>query len=167
MSDVEFNFEDDALDFSEAPEVEQAETEEVVEEPVAVEETKNEKHDEFLKIYDAMMFEGSYEDSFKFGKKYDFRLKTRTSGADATITRAIDRMQFKTLNAFTTAASLMSLSYSLVEYCGTDLSTKKPEERYEYIRENIASQVVEIMTSKLVEFDNNIREALEYGAQNF
>lgn len=181
-NDFTFNFEDAELDFDnnkepeELPELHIAETEEEAEEvptvklPKPAEDKKprftEDEINEFLRVYDAIMFEDRFQKTYKLGKKYQVTLATRTADADMMITRQLDGMKFATMHTLQTMASALTLSHSIVELNGTDLSGKTPKERYAFIRSK-SSLLVGLLCDKMISFDDLVRNALEYGEENF
>jgi len=161
--EIRFDDIDNDLDFDEP--VEEL-VEEVVEPTPEPEEEKDPKHAEYLMVFDAMMFEGMYEKTYQIGSNYSLTLRTRSTDADLSITRQLDKMELSTIAAFTSASAVLSLSHSLMEFGGVDYRDMEPKVRYAKIRE-LPSQVITIISKKLAEFDTYIKEVMEYGEENF
>lgn len=162
-----FNFED--IDNDVAFEAEDTTVEEVEETSVAEENTedlKDPNHDEFLLIFDAMMFEDKFEKTYKLGKNYNCVISTRSADADLRISRQLDGASFKTMHALQSLSALLTLSNSLVELNGRDLRDMTVSDRYELIRSK-SSHLIEMLSRHMVEFDTLVREALAYGELNF
>lgn len=170
---LDFTEVDNALDFDEpmlTAEVQEAVEEvpalpELPEEPVEKGPTEEEKA-KFLKIFDDMFFQGSYEETFKLGSRYSCKLKSRSADEDVKISRQMDAMQFQTMAAYQTMAAVLSLSYSLMDLNGTDYSKMSQADRYDKVRA-LPSQVVETLSRHMGNFDMSIRDALLYGEENF
>ncbi|CAL9954842.1 hypothetical protein VPHD148_0002 [Vibrio phage D148] len=171
MSDeITFNFEDvdTSIDFD-APQAEVENTEEPEQDQDALDSEapqKHPEHDEYLAIYDAMMFEDKYEKTYKLGKRYNCVISTRSADADLKISRNLDGQNFKTMHALQSLSALLTLSYSLVELNGKDLRDMTTMDRYEFIRGK-SSHIIEMLSRHMVDFDSLVREALSYGELNF
>lgn len=173
----EFRFDDVAmdntLDFKEL-EVKHAEqvAELKTEEPAPVKEEKptdgltEEQKDEYMRIYDAMMFEDMFSKEVKLGKKYSVVFVTRSADADVQIARQLDAMNFQTMAAYQTMAAVLTMSHSLKEFNGKDLTDMTTGARYDFIR-NKSSHVIEMLSQHMVDFDILVRKALMYGEVNF
>ena len=163
--DFTFEFDDvsNELDFSEADKiVVLEEKEEPVVEPEAPkdEPSKTEEeeklHTEYLVIYDSIMFEDKFEKVYKLGKKY----------SAIKISRQLDNMDFSTMHALQTMSAVLTMSHSLIEVNGTDLSKMTVPERYNLIRTK-SSHLIEVLSRHMINFDALVRNALEYGEENF
>lgn len=175
---IEFRFPDAEMDNSinfDTPEVE-AEVdvslpEETVEEDKSEDDSKEEgiskeQKNEYLEIYDAIMFEDQYTKKVQLGKRYSAVFITRAADADVQIARQLDSMNFQTMSAYQTMAAILTMSHSLHEFNGKDLSDMTVSQRYDYLR-NKSSHVIELLSQHMVDFDNLIRQALMYGEVNF
>lgn len=164
FSDVEdeINFElpDIKLD-EEEPKEEPKEAEEPAED-----EKTEELHNEYLVIYDAIMFEDKFEKQYNLGKKYSAVYATRSTKSDIDISRNLDRMEFSTMHALQTMSAVLTMSHSLMSLNGTDLSEMTTTERYKFIQGK-SSHLIEVLSKHMVEFDALVRDALEYGEANF
>ncbi len=145
--------------------VEDVKEEEAAEEPKD-EGIPKELENEYLKIYDAVMFEDNYEREYKLGKKYSVVFGTRSADADVQVARQLDAMNFQTLSAYQTMASVLTMSHSLREFNGRDVSKLTYKDRYTELRGK-SSHLIELLSRHLVDFDNIVREALAYGEENF
>ena len=149
----------------EAPE-EAKEEEAGNETPEEVEGLTEEQKAEYLVIYDAIMFEDRFEKTYNLGSKYSVTLATRSADADLNISRQLDTLSFSTMHAFRTMSAVFTMSHSIMQLCGTDTSKMKVADRYKFIRGK-SSHLIELLSNKMVEFDNMVRDALEYGETNF
>ena len=167
-----FSFEDvdNEISFDEVEEIiediieEEPKAEPVAEEEV-VEHSEAEKA-EFLRIYDAIMFEDKYEKEYKLGKKYKVVFTTRSADSDMKISRQLDGMNFSTMHAFQTMSAILTMSHSLVAINGKDCSTLSVQDRYKFLREK-SSHLIEMLADKMIDFDHIVRSVLEYGELNF
>jgi hypothetical protein len=171
--DFTFSFDDvdNDLDFNEEsttlavePEVQEEEKEPVQE--AEVEEDHTERNNEYLVIYDSIMFEDKFEKRYKLGKKYSAVFSTRSTDADLKISRQLDGMDFGTMHALQTMSAVLTMSHSLVQLNDKDLSTMSVVERYNFIRTK-SSHLIEVLSKHMIEFDGLVRAALEYGKENF
>lgn len=125
-----------------------------------------EMKEKFLTIFDAVMFEGSYKEVFKIGKRYKVCFRSRSAGEEMNIAQRLDTMSFKTILAYQNQSALLTLAYSLVYFGNDDLSQMDLKDRYEYIS-NLSTGIIPVLSNILVEFDATINEAMEYGRENF
>lgn len=88
---------------------------------------------ELLEIFDAIMFEGEYRETINLGKKYTAVLRSRTVGESNTITRKVDSLDLKTFMAVQNITNVMTLTYSLVEYNGKDLSALNFKDKLSFV----------------------------------
>lgn len=166
---------DNEIDFKELPGLDETPREPIQEDeiepsPTPVKEEESEEDEalkeEYLVIYDAIMFEDTFEKTYKLGKNYSVTFSTRSADADMKISRQLDGMDFATMHALQTMSAVLTMSHSLAELNGKDLRTSKVSERYEYIRAK-SSHLIEVLSKKMIEFDQLVREALRYGGENF
>ena len=148
------------VNLDEVPKVEIEEAEE--KEPELTQEQK----DEYLAIFDSIMFEGSYREVSQLGKRYKVCLRSRSAGEDMLIAQRLDTMSFKTLLAYQNQSALLTLAHSLVYFCNDDLSQMTVKDRYEYVSK-LSSGIVPMISEILVKFDAKISAAMEYGKENF
>lgn len=179
--EIMFTFEDvdNELDFSEAPEEKEeailksdtntkgktkAKAKEGVKEEVK--EDTTERDNEYLTIYDAIMFEDKYQKVYKLGSKYTATFSTRSTDADMKISRQLDGLDFSTMHALQTMSVVLTMSHSLTHLNSTDLTQMDSAERYKFIRSK-SSHLVELLSKHMIQFDALVRDALEYGEANF
>ena len=130
------------------------------------EELSQETKEKFLTIFDQIMFEGQYTEVYHLSKRYKVRFRSRTSGEEMTISQRLDAMTFNTLAAYSNQASLLTVAYAMLQFCNDDLEKMTVKERYEFITKLPASTIPSL-SKKLIEFDDMISKALEYGQENF
>lgn len=154
----------------EASEEELSEADRLLQE-AAEEKRKKEEEDkklkeEYLKIFDTIMFEGSYEEVVPLGRSYKATFRSRSSKEDLNIAKRLDGMVFNTTVAYQNQSSLLTLAYTLVQYNNLNMRDMSINERYEYICK-LPSAVILVLSSCLVNFDTKIIDALSYGRENF
>ena len=130
------------------------------------EELSEETKEKFLRIFDQIMFEGQYTEVFHLSKRYKVRFRSRSSGEEMTISQRLDTMTFNTLAAYSNQASLLTLAYATLQFGNDDLEKMTVKERYEYITK-LPAPIIPALSKKLIEFDDMITKALEYGQENF
>lgn len=132
----------------------------------AEEDEDKERNAEYLVIYDKIMFEDKFEKTYRLGKNYSATFSTRSADADMAVSRQLDKLSFNTMHAMQTMSSVLTMSHSLTALNGKSLKDMTPTDRFNYIRER-SSHLIEILSRKMIEFDTLVREALEYGEENF
>lgn len=120
----------------------------------------------YLKVFDAIMFEGSYTEVVNLGTRYRATLRSRTAREDNEMTTKLDGRTFNTMLSYQNQSSLLTLAYSLVDYNGTDLRDMSVADRYTYVC-NLPSPVIIVLAGELGKFDQNVLQAVEYGKENF
>tara|TARA_R110002073_G_scaffold198348_1_gene357358 strand:+ start:1600 stop:2127 length:528 start_codon:yes stop_codon:yes gene_type:complete len=175
MDKINFEDMDNEVDFDTPTEdfvIEDAPLQEAKKEEVVVDTKVNDRgitkelESTYNKVYDAILFEGKYEKEYKLGKKYGVVVSTRSADEDNIISRKLDAMNFKTVSAFNNMAAVFTLSYSLAEFNGKDLRSMTVTQRYDYVN-RLPSPVIELLSTKMLDFDRLIREAMNYGSENF
>ncbi len=156
------DFEAPDVDFEEAPELEPADMPD--DSPEQSDEPSNK--DELLTIYDALLFEGAYSEIYSLGKRYSVRYRSRTAEEETTILRQLDGMKYNTVQAYQSMSAMSHLAYSLTDYCGKDLTKMDVKDRYDFVS-GLPTQVLEILSTNMVDFDSKLQIALEYGKENF
>lgn len=160
-TDIDFRFDDVELEKPEVPALEPAK------EPTEEEVEEDQKYkNELLAIYDAVMFEDKYEERVSLGRKYYAIFITRPAESDALVSRQIDNMDFKTVHAMRTHSAILTLSHSLVELNGKDLRDMEAKDRYDLVKGK-STHLIEMLSRHLIDFDQKVREAMEYGEANF
>lgn len=147
------------------PETPEPEKEAPVENPTPTDLT-DERKAYYLKVFDAIMFEGSYTEVVNLGTRYRATLRSRTAREDNEMTTKLDGRTFNTMLSYQNQSSLLTLAYSLVDYNGTDLRDMSVADRYTYVC-NLPSPVIIVLAGELGKFDQNVLQAVEYGKENF
>lgn len=136
------------------------------EEAQAEEEYKSKySQEELLKIYDALVFEGTYRETFK-GRKIALTLRSRTGDDAISINRAMDRFEGKTYMTVTTYSNMLTLAHSLVAFTGKDFKDKDIKGKYEFLL-TLPDPIIAILFDKLQEFDMKVGDAIREGRKNF
>lgn len=172
-------FADDSFSMNDVASAQELFPEEVKSVPIAkvVEETPKDEGEKepdlteerkayFLKIFDAIMFEGSYTEVVHLGTRYRATLRSRTAKEDNDMTTRLDGRTFNTMLSYQNQSSLLTLAYSLVDYNGTDLRDMSVSDRYTYVS-SLPSPAIIILAGELGKFDQNVLQAVEYGKENF
>lgn len=170
-NDFAFDFTDVDVDFEDTPELDAVPEDKEEEKPAIEVETPEddldkETKDEYLKIFDSIMFEDRFEKEYELGSRYKAVFATRSAEADMSISRQLDGMDFKTMHAFQTMSAVLTMSHSVIELAGTDMRGYTTAERYKFLRTK-SSHLIELLADRLIKFDLLVRNALEYGEENF
>lgn len=161
VPELKIDIEEEASEQEEPPKVDlEANT------PPPVPELTEKQKEDFMTIFDSIMFEGSYKETVNFGKRYKILLRSRTAGEEMYIAQRMDTMNFKTILAYQNQSALLTLAHSLVQFCNDDLSHMDLKTRYEYVSK-LSSGIVPMLSNALVEFDAKVSAAMEYGKENF
>lgn len=124
------------------------------------------KQQDQLKIYDAILTQKYYEESFHIGKKINGTWRTRTAGQSNIIAKMIDSMAFTTNMAVNNYINILNMSYSLIIFNGENLIDKPVNERMKML-ESMPEAILVAMSRSLVDFDRKVIEAVEVGLENF
>lgn len=166
--DFEFKFEDvdNELHLEEPAELVEEEEVPEVEATEGSEDIPEATRTEYLMIFDSIMFEDVFTKVYKLGNKYSATFSTRSADDDMKISRQLDGMNFSTMHAFQTMSAVLTMSHSLVGLNGKDMSDMTVTERYTYIRSK-SSHLIELLSDRMIQFDQLVRNALGYGEVNF
>lgn len=122
--------------------------------------------DELETIFDALMFENSYMEELKIGKRLTVTLKTR-SGKDARVVmEKLDKAGYALGLTVESIRSLYNLVQSAVAVNGKDISGETFEKKMDLI-EDLPTPVISAMMISLVKFDRKIEAAVRHGEENF
>lgn len=123
--------------------------------------------DELLKIFDEMIFAGSYTETVSLrGGKLKVAFRTRTAEEVESITLKLDTTSVNLMATLMEKRSLINLHYALVGYQGRDLGMMKVEERVKFIN-SLPSPIIAALIGKLSEFDQKVYDACKEGEENF
>jgi hypothetical protein len=145
---------------------------EAAEAPVADKEKPAEKekpkHDpeELLRIFDEMLFAGSYSEVVTIRGRLKVSFITRTTEQMDWITQKIDTTSAILMATLVEKRSLLNLYYALTSYQGTDLSTLKYEEKVSFINK-LPAAIVGMLMVALFDFDTKVNAATREGEENF
>lgn len=140
----------------------------VVEDSAKTAEEEKSKYDkeELLRIFDDMLFAGSYSEVVTIRGKLKVSFITRTAEQMDWITQKIDTTTAVLMATLVEKRNLLNLYYALTSYQGKDLSTLKYEEKVSFINK-LPAPVVGILMVALFNFDTKINAATKEGEENF
>lgn len=122
--------------------------------------------DEQLFIYDSLLTQKFYEETFNVGKKISGMWRSRTTGQSNTIYKLVDAAGFNSGLAVNNYLNLLNMSYSLVVFNGEDLREKSVSDRLRFL-ESMPEALIISLSKTLVDFDSKISAAVEVGRENF
>jgi hypothetical protein len=149
--------------------VDKTKTDEVTKEVSEKKEVETPKYsqDELLRIFDEMIFSGSYTEVVPLrGGKLKVAFRTRVTEETEAITNKIDTTDAKLMSTLVEKRTLLNLQYALVAYQGKDLSTMKFEDKVSFINK-LPTPVVGMLMIELGKFDDKVYKACEEGELNF
>lgn len=137
----------------------------------AVEETKETekpKYDpeELLRIFDELIFAGSYTETVNIRGKLKVTFITRSAEQMDSITQKIDGTTAVLMATLVEKRNLLNLYHALISYQGKDLSTLKFDEKVSFINK-LPAPLVGVLMVALFEFDSKINAATKEGEENF
>lgn len=122
--------------------------------------------EELLRVFDELLFSGSYSETISIRGKLKIGFRTRTAEEMDSITRQIDGTSAVLMATMVEKRNLLNLYYALISYQGKDLSVMKIEEKTTFINK-LAAPIVGMMMVALFDFDTKINEATKEGEANF
>lgn len=126
---------------------------------------KKEPTAEQLVVFDALMTNGGYEATSKFGKS-KVTWRTRTSQEQEAIYRMVDNEGFSTPVAAGAAFRKLNVVFSLVNFQGKEMA-KDVRERLTFVNA-LAGPILNALESSLAKFDDTVAKAVEeVGLENF
>jgi chorismate mutase len=141
-----------------------------VETPVEAKAPEQEKPkydpEELLRIFDDMIFAGSYSENVNIRGKLKVTFTTRSAEQMADITRQLDTQNAQLMATLVERRNLLNLYHGLTAYQGTDLSGLKYDEKVAFIN-RLPAPLVGIMMVSLFDFDSKIQAATQEGEANF
>lgn len=117
-------------------------------------------------VFDALMFDGSYVETVKVGRRLSATFRSRTGKQVREVMALLDRQGFQMGITMESFRSLYSLAQSLQEINGSDISGEDLTRKIERI-EDLPSAVVAALISKLVLFEMKVEAAVRHGEENF
>lgn len=135
-------------------------------EPLKAEKMDSKELEKHLAVYDALLTQKFYEESFKVGKRLGGVWRSRTTGQSNTIYKLVDASSFSSGLAINNYLNLLNMAYSLVVFNEENFRDKGIADRLKFF-ESLPEALVISLSRSLVEFDSKIREAVEVGRTNF
>lgn len=117
-------------------------------------------------VFDALMFEGSYNEEIQVNRKLKVIFRTRSGEQARDVMMRLDTSKVNMGLTVEGLRSLFNLAHSLVVFNGNDLSKMKIDARLKRIEE-LPSAVIGTLIAKLVEFDIKVEQAVRHGEENF
>ena len=117
-------------------------------------------------IFDTILFEGTYSETISVKKKLTFTLRSRTVEEVMAINDLVENKEFKTQGAALDEQLFRHLSYALVNYNGVSWEHLTAEQRADKIKK-FPAPIMQLLTSKLGEFDKKVSDACKEGEENF
>lgn len=122
--------------------------------------------EELLEVFDTLMFQGEYKETFTLRGKLSVTLKSRSVEETMKISREIDNVPYNLISTVQEHKALLNLSYSLVNYAGKDFSGSSQEEVYKYLGK-LPIFILSTLVDKLSEFDSKVLAACKEAEENF
>lgn len=117
-------------------------------------------------IFDALMFDGSYTEEVKIGKRFTVTLKTRTGKEAREVMTILDKAGYSLGLTVESIRGLYNLAQSAVIVNGRDISGEAFLKKVEMIEE-MPTPVISAMMISLVKFDRKVEAAVRHGEENF
>lgn len=121
---------------------------------------------ELERIFDALMFDGSYTEDVKIGKRMTITLKTRTGKEAREVMTLLDKAGYSLGLTVESVRALYNLVQSAMQVNNRDISGEKFEKKLELIEE-MPTPVISAMMIALVRFDRKVEAAVRHGEENF
>lgn len=122
--------------------------------------------EELMKVFDAIIFQGDYSESFSIRNKFKVTLRTRTQKEIADITKQVDAMDAKLVSTMEQHRAILNLQCALVQYGPRDLSTVSWEDKAKMI-EKLPGPIIGALLNALGNFDDKVYQACQEGESNF
>lgn len=122
--------------------------------------------DELLEVFDKLMFEGQYRETYRIKNKLSVTFRSRSAEETMQISREIDNTPFNLISTVQEHKAMLNLSYSLVNYSGKDFSNVEQKEIYKFLSK-LPIFVISALVDKLSEFDSKVEEACREAEENF
>lgn len=122
--------------------------------------------EELMKVFDAIIFQGDYSESFSIKGKFQVVLRTRTQKEIAEITKQVDAMDAKLVSTMEQHRAILNLQCALVQYGPRDLSTVSWEDKAKMI-EKLPGPIIGALLTALGNFDDKVYQACQEGEANF
>jgi hypothetical protein len=121
---------------------------------------------ELIKIFDEILFEGSYKETSSIKGKIDVVFRTRSVGEANKITRQIDSMNLKTMMSLQNHTDVLTTAYALVNYQNKDFTDAEASEKYEFIN-GLPEPILIAVSQARIKFDQKVGAAVLEGEENF
>jgi hypothetical protein len=117
-------------------------------------------------IFDALMFDGSYTEEVKIGKRLSITLKTRTGKEAREVMTLLDKAGYSLGLTVESIRGLYNLVQSAMIVNGKDISGERFDKKLELIEE-MPTPVISAMMIALVKFDRKVEASVRHGEENF
>lgn len=142
-------------------------TEDVLDSETSVDTEKPEySKEDLLRIFDEIIFSGSYEFDYTIRGRLSVRFRTRTAEEINQIQKTVDTAGMNLISSVENMKAIMNLQYALVNYHGKDLSVVKAEDKAKFV-EKLPGPIVGLLLNTLGKFDNMVALACQEGESNF
>jgi len=121
---------------------------------------------ELEQLFDELMFDGSYSEEVKIGKRFTVTLKTRSGKEAREIMNILDKAGYSLGLTVESIRSLYNLAQSAVIVNSRDISGESFEKKVELI-EQMPTPVISAMIVALMKFDRKVEAAVRHGEENF
>lgn len=128
--------------------------------------------EELLRVFDEILFEGSYAESVTIRNKLKVVFRSRSGKETADVARRIDKAELNLMSTVGQYISMFNLAYSLVSYNDRDLSglpvfpEKQGSSRFEFIS-SLPAPIIAALSQALVKFDRKVFLACQEAERNF
>lgn len=122
--------------------------------------------DELLEVFDKLLFEGEYTETFTIRGKLLVTFRSRSADETMKISREIDNTPFNLVSTVQEHKALLNMSYSLVNYSGKDFSDATQETIFNFIKK-LPIFIVGVLIDKLSDFDSKVDAACKEAEENF
>lgn len=122
--------------------------------------------EELLRIFDDMIFAGSYSETISIRGKLKVTFTTRSAEQMSEITRQLDTQNAQLMATLVERRNLLNLYHGLTNYQGTDLSGLKYDDKVAFVN-RLPAPLVGMLMVALFDFDAKIQAATQEGEANF
>lgn len=122
--------------------------------------------EELLRIFDDMIFAGSYSETVSIRGKLKVTFTTRSAEQMSDITKQLDTQNAQLMATLVESRNLLNLYHGLTNYQGTDLSGLKYDDKVAFVN-RLPAPLVGMLMVALFDFDSKIQAATQEGEANF
>ncbi len=122
--------------------------------------------DELFKIFDEIIFAGTYSEVVTIRGKLKVKFRTRTTEETEEIGQKVDSTTANLASTLNEKRMLLNLTYALISYQGKDLSLFKVEEKEKFVNK-LPAPIVGVLIQALSNFDIKVYEACKDAEENF